>query len=299
MVGKKLFIGVFALLFAMQFVVAIDTEITVKTMPFGEVQLTTFVPDNSAFTKIQGLIGNANNYGDINLTHTSDAKEFSIIVYIKKNGESVVSKRFDEIFTAGEPIYLEVFKTGFTPVYAPTTETVEDSNSSEEEVVVNETEEVVLVNESVDSGAEEVEDNSSIVGEEEGYSTTGAVVSSFGTFIRNKNVYYFIGGVLIIVLVFFGMKKIKSTGNNQEIKIRKLSDFKKESEDAKARIVSAEEKIKEAQSEIERVRNSTKIVQARKKLAEDEEELKKLEKEDTSPKYKPVFGKRDKSYNQF
>ncbi len=104
---------------------ATDTLITVKTLPYHEVQLTTFDSNSESFSAFESFRDESDMYGDISFTFSSNEPTFNIIVYIKFNNENIVSKKFDDEFSAGEPIYLEVAPKGARLLETPEKEPIE------------------------------------------------------------------------------------------------------------------------------------------------------------------------------
>lgn len=122
-------------------------------------------------------------------------------------------------------------------------------------------------------------------------SITGlAATDDAGT--SSNMLFYIVGGVVAFVAVFFGVMRIRNTknrGKEKEVKIKKLSEFKKEQEDAavqknidgddyKKAIEDAEKKIEDAQKEIKKLKNEGRIKEMRKKIEEEQKALERLEK---------------------
>ncbi len=254
---KKLIFSLLVLVFLVQVISAIDTEITVKTLPDHEVQVAVSNPDSSAFELFERFIGTSDEYGDVSFIFSSEEPNFNLILFIKKNNRTVISKKYSDNFIAGELIYIELAPSNFEFIKAPGNESSEnlENQTTNETLEENETETRAKIT------------GSAIFGEE-------------GVF-SNKTTYYISGAIILFVVgafVFFKSKKKLKIPN--EIKVKKLSelqDEKKEKFQDKEQIIEdAERKIKEAQEDIRKIRNEDKIKEARNKLAEDERELTRL-----------------------
>lgn len=236
---------------------AIDTAITIKTIPYHEVQITAFNPSTSSFESWGSLKNYSDQYGDASFTFSSDKYNFNLIVFIKKDNEKVMApKKFLDNFEAGEPIYLEVAPSGF--------EFIETPNQVEEEIEL-------IENETIQN--ETIEDSEPV--------TSFAIFGEGGLF--SINTFYVVTGIILILGIagFFLFKKMKKgIKTPKEIKIKKLSELNQEKKedirDNRAIIEDAERKIREAQEEIRKIKNEDKIKEAKKKLIEDQKELMRL-----------------------
>jgi len=270
---------------------AVDTEITIKTVPFGNVNLNILDSDIEGVSVIEKFNGNANNYGDIVFIYKDSEDEFDVSVYVKRNDQKVIYEKYAD-FVAGEPIYIEAAPEGTKLYYAPENET--DVNETDENTTgingttENKTVEVVL------EPQEEVEDTT----QETTSGITGAVTSeekdSEGVF-SNKLLYFVLGFLVLGIVIFTGALKMKSLRRfreeqpEKEVKIKKLSEKLKEIKEEKKEassgayqkaIEEAEAKIKQAQKEINKLKNAEKIEEIKKRMEKDKEELEKLSTSD-------------------
>ncbi|MBU2562770.1 MAG: hypothetical protein KKF68_03860 [Nanoarchaeota archaeon] len=259
---KKIFLC-FAISFLLITTVsALDTEITVKTLPFHEVQLTTSNPSTSTFSPFESFKEDSDEYGDVSFVFSSNEETFNIIIYVKKDGENIFSKPtqyFD--VPAGEPLYYEILPSGVEPI--PTPVPVNETNSSEANLTINESEPNLSVEEIVGETNQTKSNFSSM---------TGFVTSK----VKEIPIKYLLVGVLFLggALIFLVYnKKLRK-------KFMEKGDKKVERSSLEDELRDAEKKIEEAQEEIKKIRETGKrqerIKEAKKKLIEDEKELMRL-----------------------
>ena len=214
----------------------------------------------------------------------SPADEFEIEMWLKDPETGTYNlrhKRFEESFFAGVD-----FELDFYPSWYPI-EQIEKARNSEP--LSNQTEEVL--NETTETANETVEENVSAT------ETVTAHSISDSAFFRNKNVFYYIGGIIILaglIILFFKYRKYRKLNPREpkKVKVVKLSEMKKDSDesspksgnDIKAqeeKIEAAKKMIQEAEDEIKKIKNPNrdKIEAAKKKLIEDQKELMRLREE--------------------
>jgi len=251
--------------------IAESTEVKIKTVPLAEVQMVVYDADIEEFTLTERYTGNSDVYGDINHNFDIADETFHLKIFVKKDGESLISNEKFLDNPSGELVYLEapygnlelISTPGFENGVAIVEEVIETVNETE---IVNETE----------------EESSKIVGK---------VFSVFGDegVLSKKRIYYIGGFLFLIVIVGFVVAGIKHkiSAGPKEIQVKKLSELQREQkenlddkkediEDYRQEIEDAEKKIAEAQADIKKIRNSEKIKEMRKKIAEDEDELNRL-----------------------
>lgn len=261
---KKLIFSLLVLIFLVQVISAIDTEITIKTLPNHDVNMNFLDPDNGVIS-FDKFDQNSGASGNLSFVFSSNAPKFDITVFVMKSTEKIVYERFDDN-TAGESLYLTLFPQGSEIIRnfeALANQTLEENST------INET-----VNETINETLEENET------ETEAKITGSAFFGEKGFFAKNTT--YFMGGAVIFLgvgaFVFFKLKKKSKI--SKEIKLKKLNELQTEEkeklQDNKEIIEDAEKKIKEAQEDIRKIKNEDKIKEAKKKLIEDEKELVRL-----------------------
>jgi hypothetical protein len=257
-------------------VIAADTEIVIKTVPFANVNINILDPNSDSFTLLKNFNQDADNYGDLSFIFSSDKPKFDLTIYVKKNDKKVGDARAENN-VVGEDLYFEVVPEGFELLYRPE----EEANETEEsnETVVNET----VVENITEEVIEEPQEEEVTPG------ITGAATSGEeGSFFSNNILYFGLGLVVLIIVFFMGavVSKKRVGSSSKEIKVRKLSDLKKDKKeqkdkkeklsDYKQAIEDAEKKIDDAQKEIKKLKNVDKISEIKKRMIEDQKELLKL-----------------------
>ena len=270
---KKVLLTLVVLTLLVGVVSAIDTEIKIKTLPYTEVQLTAYNSEADSFEALDRGKNLSDSYGDASFVISTDANKFDLILFVKKvTGETVLEKRLNEGYPAGDLLYLEVAPKGFEFIATP--------------AKANETVKEVLGNETVQNISSAV--NETILPESPGL--TGFAIGDSDNFFI-KNIYYIIGGVLaivIIIVVIIIVRKKKKNKNSYEppagipgVRTRKLSEvqaeMKQRADVGNANMLDeAEKKLRVAQEEIERLKGADKIKEAENRLRKDVEEVKRL-----------------------
>ncbi len=286
---KKLVFCLVTFFLLMQIVSAVDTEIKVKTLPDHEVQLTILYAASSS-SVLESFKNNSDEYGDITFVYSSDKAKFGLILFVKKDGEKIVFKKYTENFIVGTPVYLELAPAWFEFIETPVENVSEESlNETIGNITSDENESEVFME------SEEASEVVSTTSQQTYVQLAGSAIFGDKGFFTKKTIYYTIG-ILVLLIGFFAIKTmrkkldtkegINTTGVPRKIleknfnKGQKLNDFgaekKEKIKDNKEIIEDAEEKIKEAQEDIRKIKNQDKIKQAKKKIIEDEKELMRL-----------------------
>ena len=249
---KKFSIVFFLFLFAMQFVLAQDTEIKIKTPSFTEIHLTVLDPD-ADYNAYAIYKQTSDAYGDATFTYSGDAFVFDLMVVLKKSDKTISSEKYRENYVAGDPIYLEIIPNGYeireTPKISGTVTGV-DSDIN----VTNSTEENL-------TAPVEPEVNSTI--QEEAPKNKSGILSFFlnsegekqnKTDSSFKGLYY-IGALVLLFIIGFFIFKNYQVPTPRKIKVTKLSEIQSpkafNSKNVNELIGDATERIKNAQKEIE------------------------------------------------
>ena len=249
---KKFLVIFFLFLFAMQFVLAQDTEIKIKTPSFTEIHLTVLDPD-ADYNAYAIYKQTSDAYGDATFTYSGDAFVFDLMVVLKKSDKTISSEKYRENYVAGDPIYLEIIPNGYeireTPKISGTVTGV-DSDIN----VTNSTEENL-------TAPVEPEVNSTI--QEEAPKNKSGILSFFlnsegekqnKTDSSFKGLYY-IGALVLLFAIGFFIFKTYNSPTPRKIKVTKLSEIQSpkafNSKNVNELIGDATERIKNAQKEIE------------------------------------------------
>lgn len=302
----KIFLFLFISLALLGAVSAIDTPVTIKTVPNYNMKIAFLVPDS-----VYGLLGDglvyatADSTGQAKVTFSTSRENFEVKIWLKYDGETIMIKRFDEVYDSGVPLELELYPAWYTP---PVKET-ETTNETEETETVNETNATVsgttasTTEESEETPKEETQETTPIENVKvEKEKVTAFSVQDGKVSISAKGFLYLLGLVVLAVLIFLGIKhshhvekKLKEMGGNKkkkEIKVKKMSEMQNQQQQQNMskseRLKSQEEKIEnakkmieEAQEEINKMKNprQDKIDEIKRKLVEDEKELIRLRRE--------------------
>jgi hypothetical protein len=253
---KKLFVGavLLSLLMCIEIVSAIDTQVTIKTLENHKVDISILNPEG-VYSLIESFHEDSGSLGEVSVSFSSSLDTFNLRVWLKKDGELVIYKKFEEEYPTGEPLVLEIYPAGFEPE--------------------------LEVNESTLNEAES--ENESLEGEG---TITGSPVFGEGGIFSKKGIYYTVIVFLVLAVVaFFVMKKfnvIKSKPHQSDEKPDENKNTRDDSvppsggesrADNKSIIEDAERKIREAQEEIRRIKDEEKVNEIRKKLIEDKKRI--------------------------
>jgi cell division protein FtsL len=270
--GKGVTIG-FLILATISFISAVSTTINVETFSNHNIEVRV-LEAGSVFTTIESFRGISDIDGKFSATLNTDGVDtMDIKVWVKKNNEIIVLKRFDG-FIAGSPVSLEVYPDSYVKPVAASNSTKNETNKTNETLpsvaLTTETEETTSSQKGI-TGLSTSED-------------TGK-----GGFLSKEVMYFFVGLIVIAGLFFLGIVAFKRkeygvTKNIKDVKVKKLSDVQSEKkqklDDYKKAIEEAENKISDAQKDINKLRNAGKIEDVKRRLIEDQRELLKLRGEE-------------------
>jgi ABC-type multidrug transport system fused ATPase/permease subunit len=275
---KELVIAMFGLMLVMPMALALPTTIDIKTLPNHDVDITFLDPADAGYSVFNKTKGFSDYYGDLSVTFEVTQNSFDIGVFVKDgNGNKVIYERFTEDYTPGSKLSFEVAPPGYEFKENP----LEDNGDEEEvEEVSNDTEEVEEV--VAEESEEEVVEDEEVVEEEEVSEEviTGNVVGNV-TAIINESKYYFLG-VIVLVIVIVGsvaMFKSKGRGIGEVKKAIMHSDNKPPTILADAELEDAEKRLGEAERELKDVKAKyTRKAAAQEKFREAQKELADAEK---------------------
>jgi len=284
---------------------AVETPIKISTYPNHDLVIDFL--KISPLTILEKVKASSGTEGETFITFINSASEFDINAFVMKDGEKAVYKRFSSL-EAGIPLCINLF--------AGNEEITIDCAEALGKVEINETEtnktgeedsvtagdidvEVEVEEEIIIEDVEVIEEDT-----EEGATITGAATSEEGaSFLSINTLYYVIGIVLLLAVIFIGavgMRKKIKTSRSKDIKVKKLSEMKEDKKDKeekrekiedqkdkleeskekvddyKKAIEEAQRKVEEAQKEIRKLKNADKIAELKKRMIEDEKELMKL-----------------------
>jgi hypothetical protein len=240
-----------------QFVSATNTDIKIKTLPSHEVQVTPFDPLSSDFKKLGTLIDYSDEYGDASFIYSSDNPAFNLIIFIKKDNEKIIDKKYLDNFIAGDSIYIELAPEGF-------------------EFLKNPADEVNITNET--NSSEEFENQST---NNTGATITGSTIFGDEGFLSEKIIYSIIGVIILVLLMGFILLKImeRKLNNSKEIKVKKvkLIDENNNQENILNPSIKKDEQMKKSENNVGVMENTEgKIKEARNNLIKYQRELMRL-----------------------
>ncbi len=254
---KKLLVIFFLSLFAMQFVLAGETEIKLKTPEFTEIHLTVLDPDaDYSSYAIYKKVSDA--YGDAAFIYSGDALVFDLMVVLKKTDKTIYSNKFRENYVAGNPVYLEIIPEGYE---LKETLTISGNTIVDEGNATNSTEENTTAPAESETSSNPAESETSSITEEAVKNKSGILSFSFLKFDRENGEsksfkgLYIIGALVLLFAIGFFIFKNYQTPSPRKIKVTKLSEVAPpkplDSKNVNTLIGDAEDRIKNAQKEIE------------------------------------------------
>ncbi len=247
---------------------ALDTKINVRTYTDHKVSI--FIYENGQLTLLDSHHADSGESGEVSYTYTSSVENLDVSVKITKNGERIMLEKFEDI-TAGEELFLRVEPDNVLRDYrdleqAAEAETNETGNVTEETVVEETNETGNVTEETVEAINEEEEETDATI-------TGNAVSGSDG--ISLTFIYYIVGFIVlvgVVVLIILGIKKWRASATpTSKEKTKQYFSYPKNRE-----IEEAEKKIREAQRELNKIKNEGKIREAEMKLQEDKKNLQRL-----------------------
>ena len=254
---RKLAVYLIMLLLVLPGIIAIKTDITIKTKPDTLVSIN--VADPYSEEKIFNAFERADSSGMYITSFSTGLEKVNIEIVSKDNQNVIIGSQEYENYVSGNAIALNFIE--------------EEQNES----AVAETLEgnITAVNESSPNNVELLESVNEIEDNEAGI--TGLAV---GKILNKKVIYVVVGAILLAVVVFFGIRMKKKLSGKKDIVVKKLSEMQEEKqekiEDYKETIEKAEKKIREAQNEINSLRNQSRIREMERKLQQDQAELRRL-----------------------
>jgi len=253
-------ISVFIFLLMISVVLAFDTDITIKGDSGDSVDIRVYSTQNEKLEEFLGIEFDSD--GEIEFTHSSSRTKIQVHTFIRENAEGI--KKFKDIDVGGS-ILIDLTSLTPTVEYLDVENGTGDidvsvgveSNGSGDEVVEEKIDE-----ESVDSGI------------------TGSVV---GKGVSIKAILYTIVIIIVVaVLVVGGVILMKRRHKGDKFvmgNVPKPSNDSKSSGDSPVSIEDAERKLKEAQEEIEKLKDKDgKIREAERKFEEDRLRLERLKR---------------------
>lgn len=260
---KKHFAFLILVIVCISFVSAIDTNVNIKTLPGHEVQVSASKVGTVSFELLNSSKGTSDEYGDASFVLSFNEAKYNLFIYVKKEGKTILPpnespyKSYDLI--SGKDVSIKLI-----PEWAEFIETPKANNTN-----------VSLENKTIGNETVLIKENET---EKSGFS--GGVISEKIKGIFTNKIFYYAIGIVVLGIFVLVLRGRKSKGA-REIKVRKLSEMnseRDEHEKKSAEVAAAERKMKEAQQELNRLKNADKIEEMENKLKKQQEELERLKK---------------------
>ena len=281
-------------------VIATSTEINVKTLPDHNVFVS--IMDTSQTQYLKVLDAKSDSKGKATVVFEDETTSFfKIALRVKKGDNAILAlKKFDQGYNAGQTINIQYFPEGYLDPFAEECDSEHFDLCKDEGNCTNaighwynntcnaesspEPETEPTPEELVEKTAEETTEETTA-----DTPTTGLSISenAKSIFLSNKMYWYAGIGLFVAIVLLFVIRTVMRrrtpipTGGT--IKIKSAVTGKPGSEHFRTQSASnkliedAERKLKEAQAEINRLKNKEKIVAAKKRIQKEQEALKKLE----------------------
>ena len=284
---KKFVVFVFIALFIIPFVSAIETQINIRTLPSHKVnaQILDPVPPNYALDSFNGY---ANLDGDITFAYKSELKEVGIKVQINdKEGKLVTVEKLGN-FPTGSPLFLQVIKGNISLDFRELSKPAQNTTNATQNVTANQTQPATNITNQTTTNvtANQSDVNSTQTG------LSGTILGITEKIKFSKTVYYIIIGFAALVVLFFVIRagyrkyqkspyigssttKIDSQGRIHQ---QTASNLTSNSKLLEKELVSARNKIRELQSEINRMKNQERIREMEKRIQAEKDEIERLKK---------------------
>lgn len=294
---KRTLLIILSILVLTQLVLALPTEIKVKTLPYNEV-IVTITKDGQVVEKYTET---SNYFGDAVFKYSSNSKTFDMFIQVRNLKETLYFESYPET-EAGEPLLIELYPSDFVfpdPINRENktqqTPMTGDAVSSNTNTTTNET------TAQAPPATPPTQDNSNLPATNSSSVNSSKKKSWFTNFaisdengeikLSLKTIYYVVGGLVIVIILFFFIRRIiKKRKENpyytykpdkSEVRVRKLSEVMESGSNLNPPsrdLEKAEKKLREAEAEINRMRSQDKIDSIKKKIEEQQRELRRLQR---------------------
>ena len=257
---KKITFSILIVLFLVQFVFAIDTQLTIQTDPKTNIQIRISNPyTKEVLTSFLGEV--SDDDGKIYVNFSVDRVDADVLTLKKQGGETTEPMKAVRKVPMGKKVFIDLTKENATF-------TVE-----EEKPLIEEAE---IINETIN----ETQTNASATSDSK---LTGGAISNIGSAIKShiKTIYYTLGIIVIAGAALFFVLKIRKS---KKFKggFPSYTEFKKRlSGDDEERIIKdAQQKIKQAQEQINQIiQKKSKVKELEERITKDRNELQRLKQD--------------------
>lgn len=266
----------------MPLVLASDTGITVKTYSNHSVTLNVLNTDDGSL--YQSFENNTDEAGLMTVTFSGSVNKITFSVIVRNGGSIVKMKKFGN-YSAGSPILLDInAEEPAAPVVVAANQANQSNQTSANQTIQTITGNVANTNISSNESANITSKSNNITEQKSGETGEKFKVPSWA--------YYIVLGIIgLVALVFIG-KGLIGTARENGWSFSKLTSFMPRSSPKllsagastklnkiDREILSAEKKIMDAQSEIERIKNrKQRVVDAERRFEEAKKELDKIKR---------------------
>lgn len=292
---KKNLVMAFVLLFAVQFVFAFETNVTINTLSDHTLNLQFLNPSPPPIS-FEAFNVDSGDSGVVNYVFSNSAESFDLIIILMEGNKKIADKRFNGIET-GKNVMITFISSNVFDIDKDYVAPVETTPVSEEANIldgplINETEEVFVENSTdqitgntigkesnetsffsgffnkvksiIGFSVEENEINDSQVDEQEGNS-------------YSKFIFYFVGAFILLGILFFVVGRVKENrGKDEKRSVDKKYSGRDEEDDEDSYMKDAENKMAEAETEIRIADEAKRLKDVKDRLNKDKEYLRRI-----------------------
>jgi hypothetical protein len=273
-------IFIFTFLLLVSFASAINTEIKIYTLSNHSLNLQFLNPEPPPIS-FESVTETSDISGEFSYIFSSNAESFDLSIFLIEDGKKILNERFNGI-VSGKKVVI-TFIPGLVEIDKDYQEpSVEEINVSAENQTIeineveNQTEEVI---EKIEELKEEISgrrDFESL----SGFFKSLGFVSSEESFFSKKIFYYWAGGFLLFIALFFISKPVrKKLKNSYSARKEDIKEKEESLVEAKRELMQMQKKVDDLKEQKD---NKIKIV--KQKLVEDEKELMRLRQEEKEEK---------------
>jgi hypothetical protein len=278
--GKVFLILVFVFsILSVSFISALDTQITLKVNPNAEVDLKVLNPET--IQPYQAFFVNSSEAGLVKVTFSGDVGLIAISAVVRKEGKIVQYIKASDYgnFSTSGPIDIDTLikiETANTTVVNLTLNSSENANTTE----------TVIQNSTINASGL----NSALVGKVVGDINATNKSSVFsGVFDGIKSINYKKGlkitgyvvlGIVVLAVIFLVVTRLKSRMpfSTKQLKSPQTATAKLSERELERELQEKERKLKDAQTEINKLKNQGKISEIEKRIEAERKEIEKLRK---------------------
>jgi len=272
--NRKVLFSLILVVLCFSIISALATPVTVETAPGYKVTVTASDATSSDFLVLDKLRGDADEEGifagDLDLT-----RNFNVYIYISNEGGKVNSEKLEEEYAPGDAITLNYAPGWYVKQKEMEAQMAARANGEAIEVP----DEVLEVNDTGEEDPDEVPEAEDTSETDENSEITGLAIDGEDglSWFSMTYLYWAIAIIIVLIIIFIILKLVKKKPKSSDSgePMSKLDQEEKN-------LVAAEQKIKNAEAEIQRLKNNSdkqaKVEAMKKKLEEDRKRLEELEK---------------------